>query len=137
MGTRADFYMGQGKKATWLGSIAWDGYPDGIPDSIKRAPTQAEYHSAVAEFLESRNDASLFQDSWPWPWKDSRTTDYAYTFSTKTNQVMASYFGYSWFPAIGGKQVDSGRRVAFPDMTERQNVQWGAKSGLLVFTGEK
>jgi len=26
MGTRADFYVGMGKDAEWLGSVAWDGY---------------------------------------------------------------------------------------------------------------
>ena len=25
MGTRADFYVGVGKKAEWLGNVAWDG----------------------------------------------------------------------------------------------------------------
>lgn len=30
MGTIADFYVGRGPKAEWIGSIAWDGYPDGI-----------------------------------------------------------------------------------------------------------
>lgn len=32
MGTRADFYVGRGTEAEWIGSIALDGYPDGIPD---------------------------------------------------------------------------------------------------------
>jgi hypothetical protein len=30
MGTRADFYVGRGETAEYLGSIAWDGYPDGL-----------------------------------------------------------------------------------------------------------
>jgi hypothetical protein len=29
MGTRADFYVGRGKDAEWLGSVAFDGYPSG------------------------------------------------------------------------------------------------------------
>jgi hypothetical protein len=29
MGTRADFYVGRGETAEWLGSIAWDGNPGG------------------------------------------------------------------------------------------------------------
>ncbi len=28
MGTRADFYVGLGEQAEWLGSVAWDGNPD-------------------------------------------------------------------------------------------------------------
>ena len=27
MGTRADFYVGRGDAAEWIGSIAYDGYP--------------------------------------------------------------------------------------------------------------
>jgi hypothetical protein len=30
MGTRADFYIGRGTEAEWLGSVAWDGYPGGV-----------------------------------------------------------------------------------------------------------
>lgn len=30
MGTRADFYVGRGKDAEWIGSVAFDGYPDGF-----------------------------------------------------------------------------------------------------------
>ena len=26
MGSRADFYIGEGTEAEWLGSVAWDGY---------------------------------------------------------------------------------------------------------------
>ena len=37
MGTRADFYIGRGATAEWIGSIAWDGYPDGIPAPILEA----------------------------------------------------------------------------------------------------
>lgn len=32
MGTRADFYVGRGEQAEWLGSIAWDGNPGAIFD---------------------------------------------------------------------------------------------------------
>ena len=40
MGTRADFYIGKGTDAEWLGSIAWNGYPDGIgrPDPQLHRP---------------------------------------------------------------------------------------------------
>ena len=40
MGTRADFYVGKGKDSEWLGSIAWDWYPDGIPDNILDAESE-------------------------------------------------------------------------------------------------
>jgi hypothetical protein len=40
MGTRADFYIaieGETPHLEWLGSIAFDGYPEGIPPSVWRA----------------------------------------------------------------------------------------------------
>jgi len=68
MGTRADFYVGRGKTAEWLGSIAWDGYPAGlwpnkdtatakadIPKTPVIAATAEEaYRKAVDELLASR-----------------------------------------------------------------------------------
>jgi len=41
MGTRADFYVGIGPEAEWVGSIAYDGYPDGVI---------ADYKTDVSEF---------------------------------------------------------------------------------------
>lgn len=43
MGTRADFYVGKGPNAEWLGSTAMDGYPEGIfhKDNL-RLSTHAE-----------------------------------------------------------------------------------------------
>lgn len=38
MGTRADFYVKRTDHLLWLGSIAWDGYPDGIDESVIGAP---------------------------------------------------------------------------------------------------
>src|SRR3954471_20378009 len=95
MGTRADFYVGRGKDAEWLGSIAWDGYT--IPDSIRRAKERGAYRKAVKRFLATRRDASLPKDGWPWPWDDSGTTDYAYAFDKK--RTYASVFGGPWWSA--------------------------------------
>ena len=47
MGTRADFYIGRGAEAEWLGSIAWDGYPGGIDAGIKEATDDAVYRQAI------------------------------------------------------------------------------------------
>ena len=51
MGTRADFYVGHGKDAEWLGSIAWDGYREGIPPVILHAVNETFYRNAVCAFL--------------------------------------------------------------------------------------
>jgi hypothetical protein len=54
MGTRADFYIGRGKDAEWLGSIGNDGYPEGLPDSLFLCRTEEAFRTAVKSFLDGR-----------------------------------------------------------------------------------
>ena len=76
MGTRADFYMGRGPDAEWIGSIAWDGYPEGItpkggkwPDGahLFDAQTEEEYRERLEDYFERREDVSRPEHGWPWP----------------------------------------------------------------------
>jgi hypothetical protein len=117
MGTRADFYVGRGETAEWVGSIAWDGYPEGImPHAAEKkrawvdgplmpaaakwpvgahlfdATTEQEFRERVARFFEYREDVTLPENGWPWPWENSQTTDYAYAFDG--GKVYASCFGH-------------------------------------------
>lgn len=116
MGTRADFYIGTGKDAEWLGSVAFDGYEwadeTAVYHPIRLATTEAAYREAITELLKSRDDATVPEQGYPWPWKTSRTTDYAYYFQD------------------GELAWDD--RDDWPDMTDRQNVTLGKRSGLLA-----
>ena len=142
MGTRADFYVGRDDKAEWLGSIVWNGYPTGIPDAIKKATDADAYRREGMAFIEGRRDGTKPADGWPWPWNDSRTTDYAYAFDD--GRVLASCFGHAWFdaskPPLAETDEDSdpqlaGEKVAtFPDMSERKAVTLGERSGVIVFS---
>ena len=80
MGTRADFYVGIGENAEWLGSVGYDGYPDGIDKSIFRYKTEKTYRKNVRKFLESEDHGTVPENGWPWPWQDSHLTDYSYAF---------------------------------------------------------
>ncbi len=136
MGTRADFYIGRGESAEWLGSIAWDGYPDGIDKAVLEATTPEDFRATLGAFFAKREDVSLPADGWPWPWDDSRTTDYAYALDG--GKVYGSCFGHSWFdPLVASEKEDeNSTKVIFPDMTAKKNVQLGGdKSGLIVFRG--
>lgn len=116
MGTRADFYVGYGKDAKWIGSVGWDGY-EWAEDSdcnLVKATTQESFLSAVASIFEGRDDVSLPENGWPWPWDDSGLTDYAYYFD--------------------GNKVCWDDRYDWPDMSDIKNVQLGKKSGLIVVT---
>jgi hypothetical protein len=152
MGTRADFYVGRGPDAEWLGSIAWDGYPDGIDHYVLEGITEDDYRRAVERFLSERRsptptrsrtgDATLPEQGWPWPWNDSGTTDFAYAYDSGI--VWASNYGSPWFRPIGDWQADLERRDApssraalFPDMSGRKNrAPLGSKrSGTIAITG--
>lgn len=133
MGTRADFYVGRGESAEWLGSIAWDGYPDGIDDALLKSSDEAAYRQAVATFLGGRSDKTLPAQGWPWPWENSSTTDYAYAFDD--GKVYASCFGHAWFdPTVAQEEeTDGGKCAVFPDMSAtKQREKFGPHSGVIV-----
>lgn len=136
MGTRADFYIGRGTEAEWLGSIAWDGYPDGLPEYLLRMDKPENFRAGVEQFIEGREDGTKPEQGWPWPWNDSRTTDFAYAFDG--GKVWASGFGSEWFdptqPQPEEEEGDESERSAvFPDMKGRKAVTMGKRSGLIVF----
>jgi hypothetical protein len=134
MGTRADFYIGRGPGAEWLGSVAWDAYPSGLPSELLAATSEDEFRARVAE-LASRDDWTSPSDGWPWPWNDSHTTDYAYAFDG--GAVWAASFGHGWFPATGDEPDEDSEAdlppCVFPDMTAIQSVTLGKRSGVMIF----
>ena len=139
MGTRADFYVGaggcpqSGPSAEWLGSIAFDGYEwaEDAGSPLRRVTCEAEFRSAVGEILSQRDDATLPAQGWPWPWNDSRTTDWAYCFAG--DGVLVYRFGR--LVRDGDPEPDdeeAGPKAPFPDMSRVQAVTWGRRSGLTV-----
>lgn len=139
MGTRADFYVGKGKDAEWLGSIAWDGQE--IDERIRKAKTPRQYRARVRSFLKGRDDATWPKDGWPWPWDDSSISDCSYwhfdgkTWSAQGNPEVyvpcsrdrpATDEGYE-------KMLKGREQIEFPDMRHLKNVQFGGtRSGLMV-----
>lgn len=97
MGSKADFYVGRGDGAEWLGSIEWDGMPVGIPEAIRTAGTEQDFRDAVHVFLGRRPDAHLPDKGWPWKWDKSLSTNYSYAFDG--GSIHACCFGSSWWGA--------------------------------------
>jgi hypothetical protein len=141
MGTRADFYAGRGKEAEWLGSIAFDGRE--VSGYIRVAKNEKNYRKAVEVFLTSRDDATLPAQGWPWPWKDSSTTDCSYWFFD--GQCWEAVGNPErWIPAKAEVPEDETEQeafierhqlVEFPDMTALQNVTLGSRSGMIILGG--
>jgi hypothetical protein len=146
MGTRADFYVGKGSAAEWIGSIAWDGYRDGIAGYILKAKTEANYRKAVEVFLKKRDDATFPEQGWPWPWDTSDTTYCSYWFFDGKCWEATGYPTEFYFPCdelmpdedeLGDKIYEGRERVEFPDMTalHKQIATPGSnRSGLMVIT---
>lgn len=134
MGTRADFYVGRGTEAEWLGSIAWDGYPDGLPKYLLDPADEREFRADVADFLIDREDGTTPKMGWPWPWEDSQTTDFSYAWDD--GKVWTSCFGHPWQVATEytdeEHQQDDAPPAVFPNMTDRQNITLGKRSGVMV-----
>lgn len=131
MGTRADFYIGRGQDAEWLGSVAWDGYEWNGSCALMQATAPDKFRAAVAEIAAERDDFTAPAEGWPWPWSDSTTTDYSYVLHE--GKVTVYSFGHELKPGEDSEDEQEGPRVDwFPDMSARKNVQWGAKSGLIV-----
>lgn len=163
MGTRADFYVGRGKDAEWLASIAWDGYPEGVPKSLLKAKDKATYLDELAKFLADREDVTLPDQGWPWPWEDSNTTDFSYAFDN--DKVYFSCFGHGWLTRKKLKKFEKKRKAweayaeahgedeaavvlgpyaddpwpedvknDYPNMKDKQNVAMDKRSGLMFIS---
>ena len=132
MGTRADFYVGRGEDAEWLGSIAFDGYPQGAAaETLLTATSEDDFRTTVADLLARREDATTPEQGWPWPWTNSRTTDYAYAWDG--GRLHASCFGSHWFnPRDKEPPEGTCSKTVFPDMSKRQNVTMGPRSGIIL-----
>lgn len=139
MGTRADFYV-QESDATlnWLGSIAWDGYPEGIDAPVMDAKSGDEFRAALSDFFAKRDDVTLPAQGWPWPWNTSDTTDYGYVL-IESRGVFYCPFGHDVF-AANAEPDEDGERVpvadlqfAYPGMADRKNVALGSnRSGVII-----
>lgn len=86
MGTRADFYIGKGYNAEWIGSRTHDGYPSTFRKDFVKITTEQEFRDFIKKEIENDridNKMSVYvskEDGWPWFWETSRITDYSYHF---------------------------------------------------------
>jgi hypothetical protein len=131
MGTRADFYIGTGPNAVWLGSTSYDGYPDGWGKGPLAASSEDEFRAAVEHMLTHAELATRPTEGWPWPWPDSRITDYAYAWDP-TNGAMVSVFGRKY--AKDEATSYDGRKLRDDEVVDMRKVPNGdilGKSGLV------
>lgn len=118
MGSKADFYLGRGLEAEWLGSVEWDGLPAALPASLLASPSAEQYRSEVLSMVDARADGIDPTDGWPWTWDTSHGTSYSYAFDQ--GRVWACCYGSSWWKATQPEpdHTTLTRKAAkFPDMS--------------------
>lgn len=125
MGTRADFYVDK----EWIGSIAWDGYEfaENRPNSIADATYEKDFRNEVSRMLVKRKDGTTPDLGWPWPWDDSRLTDFSYVFRNGKTEI----YNFGEFVISEDGETDNIKHD-FPNMKKIKNVTIGPHSGLLV-----
>ena len=153
MGTRSDYYVGRDPETMeWLGSDGYDGYPEGVFEETgkdghitpKFVVDEGTWRVEVNHYLSSQQSCTWPEEGWPWPWNDSNTTDYAYTYDD--GQIWGSCFGSPWCLLVNGalpaSEDEDGDEINadywyapkhdMPDMSERKNVRMDAGSGLIT-----
>ena len=91
---KADFYVGVGQDAEWIGSVSNFGEIYQIPIEIFIQVNNIMYEEKVFEFIKLCNGIiGQHPCKWPWPWEDSRMTDYSYFFIPEHEKVYASIEG--------------------------------------------
>jgi hypothetical protein len=91
---KADFYVGIGPSAEWLGSVSKCGELWAISTPILLQVNQTMYEEMVIEYIKyCEGVVANHVCQWPWEWFDSRMTDYSYTFIPEHHRVYMSMMG--------------------------------------------
>lgn len=139
MGTRADYYIGRGLDAEWIGSTGYDGCPTGLPKDydLLNCKTEQEFRSKIETMKAGESSFTSPEQGWPWPWDDSKISEYAYAFDN--GEVYYTVGDNRWWKASDGEPTEEDRdredlpAAVFPDMSSRKNVTMGQRSGLMIF----
>jgi hypothetical protein len=121
MGTRADFYLGRGTEAKWLGSIAWDGDPNhGHPEKLLKVKSKEKFLKVLKDIEKGVDHWTSPEQGWPWPWEDSCTTDFSYAWHK--GKVWITCFGMGW---ITTKELRAHGKAATKE--EKRYEKWVAE----------
>jgi hypothetical protein len=97
MGIKADFYVGIGPEAEWLGSIFKNGDIWHIPLNILIQVNQIMFEELTLDFLKEHDSVIADRgDKWDHPWADSRLTDYSYIFDPNLEKVLVYHSGIDY-----------------------------------------
>lgn len=139
MGTRADFFIGIGPNAEWIGSTSYDGHPESLGLRPLQATSEIEFRAEVKQLLDDPERLTTRPDEgWPWPWRDFRTSDYGYAWDPARGVAVVS-MGRQW--VTNKERLENPERMyeseklldaEVPDMSKRDKADVLAKSGLVL-----
>lgn len=139
MGTRADFFIGVGPTAEWIGSTSYDRAPYGWGEDPLKAGTEKEFRDAVEVMLATGDLVTRPSEGGPWPWADFRTSDYAYAWDPQRGPVTSA--GRVWrTPAEMAANPDclyTGARLRDDEVPDMRKIPKGdviGKSGLMFLS---
>ena len=91
---KADFYVGLGPGAEWIGSVKKCGELWAITTSILLQVSRTMYEEMVIEYIQfCEGVVGDHVCKWPWDWNDSQMTDYSYIFVPEHHRVYMSMLG--------------------------------------------
>ncbi len=112
MGTRCDFYLGRGPLAQYLGSIGHDAYVDAMAERFEGIQTQDAFNARLTEVFAEYGEIKA-EHGWPWPWRDSHTTDTVVAFDG--GQLWTNHYDGCWAP-LADFENPTAQALLFPDM---------------------
>lgn len=117
---RADFYVGMGLDAEWLGSVSRCGEIWAISTPILLQVNQTMYEESVIEYIKyCEGVVANHVCQWPWIWNDSRMTAFSYMFLPEYNKVFMSIMGEELLDPIkimqGESIIESDVKLGAPD----------------------
>ena len=91
---KADFYVGMGRDAEWVGSVHKCGEIWALSTEILIQVNKTMYEESVVEYINlCEGIVANHVCQWPWAWADSRMTDYSYIFIPEYEKVYMSIEG--------------------------------------------
>lgn len=128
---KADFYVGMGEDADWVGSVSKGGSIWYVPIELLIQVNRVMFEELAIDYIKSCNGiVANHICQWPWPWNDSKFTPYSYIFSPEHEKVYLSIEGEDLLDPIkvvqGLSMIDANTLLGppiFPLMIERISME--------------
>lgn len=117
MSDSADFYVGLGDSAEWLGSVIQDAHPREMElrcllgSSAEDAPTATDYTETTFRDIVGLMADVDPEDGWPWSYPDSGDTDYVYVWNNGSITVYERGYQIALHYPNGARQPAKFRRM--------------------------